>query len=190
MSHRITQLGGSEGMTPFVLRPKERQVLEELTLHPPTAQSLRRAQALLWLDEGESVQEVAERLQISRQAVYKWITHFHVRATLPIPARVADGLHPGRPRTVWGVIDPLLAAVIESNPRDWGYEATVWPAPLLQQYLQEVHHLPVSRPSVSLALARLRLRWKRPRHHLARRSPTWRQAKGGLKLAWRRATAR
>jgi len=177
-------------MAPFVLRPRERQVLQELTLHPPTAQSLRRAQALLWIDEGESVQEVAERLQISRQAVYKWITHFHTRSTLPIPARVADGRHPGRPRTVWGVIDPLLDAVIDSHPRDWGYAATVWTAPLLQHYLEEVHQLQVSRPSVSLALARLRIRWKRPRHHLARRSPTWRQAKGGLKLAWRRATAR
>ena len=96
-------------MTPFVLRPRERQVLEELTLHPPTATSLRRAQALVWLDEGESVQEVAERLQLSRQAICQWITHFHARATLP---------------------------------------------------------------------------------HLARRSPTWGQAKGGLKRAWRRATVR
>jgi transposase len=177
-------------MTPFVLRPKERQGLQELALAPPTANSLRRAQALLWLDEGESVQEVAERLQLSRQAIYKWITQFHARSPLPLGARVADGQHPGRPRTVWGVIDPLLEAVIDSDPRDWGYEATVWTAPLLQHYLEEVHQLRVSRPSVSLALARLRLRWKRPRHHLARRSPRWRQAKGGLRLAWRRATAR
>jgi transposase len=175
-------------MTPFVLRSRERQVLEELTLQPPDAKSLRRAQARLWLDEGESVQEVAERLQLSRQAIYKWITHFHTRSRLPIAARVADGLHPGRPRTVWGVIDPLLDAVIDRNPRDWGYEASVWTAPLLQQYLEEVHQLQVSRPSVSLALTRLHIRWKRPRHHLARRSPTWRQAKGGSKLAWRRAT--
>jgi transposase len=166
-------------MTPCVLRPRERQVLEELALHPSDAKSLRRAQALLWLDEGESVQEVAERLHLSRQAIYKWLTHFYTRSMLPIVARVADGQHPGRPRTVWGVIEPLLAAVIGRNPRDWGYEASVWTAPRLKQYLEEVHQLQVSRPSGSLALARLRIRWKRPRHHLARRSPTWRQAKGG-----------
>ena len=177
-------------MTPFVLRPRERQQLEELRRDPPAANSLRRAQALLWLDAGESVQEVAERLQLSRQAIYQWITRFHARSPLPLAARVADGLHPGRPRTVGGVIDPLLDAVIDGNPRDWGYEATVWTAPLLQPYLQEVHHLQVSRPSVSLALVRLRIRWKRPRHQLARRSPTWRQAKGGSKRAWRRASAR
>ena len=186
----MTNLRGCEAMTPFVLRPKERQVLEELTLHPFTANSLRRAQALLWLDEGESVQEVAERLQLSRQAIYKWITQCHTRSMLPMAARVADGVHPGRPRTVGGVIDPLLDAVIDRDPRAWGYEANVWTAPLLQHYLEEVHQLRVSRPSVSLALARLRIRWKRPRHHLARRSPTWRQAKGGSKRAWRRATGR
>jgi len=49
------------------------------------------------------------------------------------------------------------------------------------QHLAEVHHLRVSRVSVNLALGRLRIRWKRPRHLLARPSPTWRQAKGGLK---------
>lgn len=71
---------------------------------------------------------MAERLQLSRQAIYQWITRFHARSSLPIATRVADGLQPGRPRTGWGVIDPLLDAVIDRNPRDWGYEATVWTA--------------------------------------------------------------
>jgi len=176
-------------MTPVVLSSRERQALEDLTHDPPEAQSLRRAQTLLWLDEGESVQEVAERLQLSRQAIYKWISHFRTRAPLPIAARVAAGVHSGRPRTVRDVIDPVLDAVIEHDPREWGYEAAVWTAPLLKQYLEDVHHLQVSRPSVSLALTRLRIRWKRPRHHLSRRSPTWRQAKGGSKRAWAAASA-
>ena len=177
-------------MTPFMLSSRERRVLEELSEQPQDARGLRRAQTLLWLDEGESVQEVAERLQVSRQAIYKWVTHFRARTTLPIAARVADGVHPGRPRTVQGVIDPLLEAVIDRDPSDWGYTATVWTAPLLRHYLEEVHRLRVSRPSVSLALARLRIRWKRPRHHLSRRAPTWRQAKGGSNTAWPPARAR
>jgi Homeodomain-like domain len=120
MSHCITKSGGSESMTPFVLHPRERQELEGMELDPLAATSLRRTQALLWLDEGESVQEVAERLHLSRQAIYKWISRFHTRSTLPMAARIADGRHPGRPRTVRGVIDPLLDAVIDGNPRDWG----------------------------------------------------------------------
>jgi hypothetical protein len=33
---------------------------------------------------------------------------------------------------------------------------------------------------VSLAIRRLRIRWKRPRHHLTLCPDTWRQAKGGF----------
>lgn len=177
-------------MTPFVRRPKERQELQEWTCHPPEAKRLRRAQALVGLDEGESVQEVAERLQLSRQVIYQWSTHFHARAPLPMVPRVAAGRHPGRPRTVWGVGEPLLDARLAHNPQDGGYAAAVGTAPLVRLPREEVHQLRGSRPSVRLAVARLRIRWQRPRHHFARRSPTWRQAKGGLKRAWQRATAR
>lgn len=177
-------------MTLFDLRPRERRALKELTVRTEAAKRLRRAQALLWLDDGESVQEVAERLLVSRQVVYKWVSHFQTRDGLPLAARVADGQHTGRPRTVHGVIDPLLDAIIDSDPRDLSYRATVWTAPLLQQYLLDSHGLAVSRPSVSLALTRLGIRWKRPRHSLARRPATWRQAKGGSSGAWQTVSGR
>jgi transposase len=104
-------------------------------------------------------------------------------------ARLEPGKRSGRPRLVHGVIDPLIMEVIERDPRELGYRSTVWTAPLLRQYLQEVHHLGVSRPSVSLAIDRLGLRWKRPRHGLAPRPATWRQAKGGSNGAWRDGSA-
>ena len=70
--------------------------------------------------------------------------------------------------------------MIDGDPRDWGYPATVWTAPLLRQFLRDVHGLVVSDQSVRLAIARLEIRWKRPRHRLAQRLETWRQAKGGF----------
>lgn len=177
-------------MTPLRLNYRERQGLENLMRHATEATALRRTQALLWLDGGESVQQVADRLRVSRQAVYKWLAHFQARQAFALPTRVAPGWHSGRPRTVRGVIEPLIDAVIDRNPREWGYRATVWTARLLMQYLAEGHHLSVSRASVSLALGRLRIRWKRPRHQLARRSPIWRQAKGGSNAASPPARAR
>ena len=51
---------------------------------------------------------------------------------------------------------------------------------LLRQHLAESHQLSVSQRSVSYALSRLGIRWKRPRHQLALRARHWRQAKGGL----------
>jgi transposase len=166
-------------MTLSALSPTERKALEHLATWTRDAQQLRRVQALLWLDEGETVQEIADRLRLSRQVIYTWIAHFHARQGLDIATRVAPGARSGRPRTVQGRIYPLIATVIERDPRDLGYRSTVWTAPLLTQYLREKHALTVSRPSVSRALARLGLRWKRPRHRLARRPAMWRQAKGG-----------
>jgi transposase len=177
-------------VTPFRLNDRERQGLEDLMRQATEATALRRTQALLWLDGGESIQQIADRLRISRQAVYKWLAHFQARQACALQTRVAPGAHSGRPRTVHGVIEPLIDAVIDRKPRAWGYQATVWTAPLMVQYLAEVHQLRVSRPSVSLALGRLRMRWKRPRHQLARRSPTWRQAQGGSNAAWPPARAR
>ena len=177
-------------MPPFVLSHRERKALEDLVAHLHDARTLRRVQALLWLDEGESAQEVADRLRVSRQAIYKWIAHFQARRALPIVARVATGERGGRPRTVQGIIDPLIAAVIDRDPRELGYRATVWTAPLLARYLQEIHHLTVSRPSVSLALTRLRTGWKRPRQHSSRRSLSWRQAKEGSNAARSHPSAR
>jgi transposase len=109
---------------------------------------------------------------------------------LALGERLADGARSGRPRTAYGVIDPLIAPVIEEDPRELGYRATVWTAPLLQQYLEEVYQIAVGHHSVSLAIGRLRLRWKRPRHHLTRRASTWRQAKGGSSMGLGSASAR
>jgi transposase len=86
---------------------------------------------------------------------------------------------PGRPRLAGGLVDPLIASVIDGEPRPLGYRATVWTAPLLCRYLWDYHEIEVSERTVGRAIDRLRIRWKRPRHQLALRPATWRQSKGG-----------
>lgn len=169
---------------------REHHRLEELAAQTTDARILRRAQALLWVDKGESLEAVGERLGVSRRTIYYWHERFQTRRGLDLRTRLADGTRSGRPRTALEIIDPFLEAVLDQEPRTLGYRATVWTAPLLQHYLQEVHDLQVSRPSVRLALGRLRVRWKRPRHQLALRAPRWRQAKGGLNGGWRSGNAR
>lgn len=101
------------------------------------------------------------------------------RKAQPIEWRVADATRSGRPKTVSGVIDPLIEAVMDEDPRQYGYSATSWTAPLLERYLDEWQGQAVSTQSVRLAIDRLDIRWKRPRHSLALRPRYWRQAKGG-----------
>ena len=153
--------------------------LEDLVLHTPWAKERCRAQAVLWLAEGLSADQIAETFQVSRQTVYNWVDRFLQRQGLDLRARLLDAPRPGRPPSISGIIDPLIEAAFADDPRELGFHATVWTAELLQQHLERAHGLKASRKSVSLAIARLDLRWKRPRHVLAARPEHWRQAKGG-----------
>jgi transposase len=148
-------------------------------LHASGGHEQRRAQALLWLAQGFPVQEIADLLGITRQTVYNWADRFRDRTEGSLRERLADAARSGRPPTGKGVIDPLIAAVIEQSPQEFGLRAAAWTAPVLCQYLQQLHDIAVSRKTVSRALDRLGLHWKRPRHQLALRPETWRQAKGG-----------
>jgi transposase len=166
-------------MTDSILSNKERLSLEALIAQACDARLALRAYALLWLDDGESVPDVAQRLGVTCQTVYNWTSRFHLRASLDLAARLLDAPRCGRPCTASGIIDPLIDAVIETDPRELDYRSTVWTAPLLVRYLRDEHQLVVSDDSVRLAIARLHIRWKRPRHRLALRPERWRQSKGG-----------
>jgi hypothetical protein len=66
-------------MTLFALSYRERVALGGLAAHTEDAKVFCRANALLWLDDGESAEEVAERLRVSRQTVYNWAIRFQRR---------------------------------------------------------------------------------------------------------------
>ncbi len=72
------------------LQPHERDELERQVRHVGLTRGGQQAQALLWLDAGESVRKVAARLRTSRQTVYNWIAQFHARrsATHSLPVAV------------------------------------------------------------------------------------------------------
>lgn len=177
-------------MTMVNLSGKERTALEHLLKTSINARQLTRAQALVWLDDGESVEDVAERLVVSRQTVYNWVSRFLGRAQLPVESRVADGARSGRPATALDVIDPMIDAVIDTDPRELGYRSTIWTASLLAEHLLKRHKIRVSIKSVSRALVRLEIVWKLPRHTLAHREWYWRQAKGASNAGSGRASAR
>jgi transposase len=166
-------------MARIILSDHLRGELEYLVLHTSCAQERCRAQAVLWLAEGLPAEQVAETFQVSRQTVYNWAERFQRRHELDLRARLLDAPRSGRPRTIAGIIDPLIEAALAQDPRASGYQSAVWTAPLLMEHLKRAHGIGASRKSVSAALERLRVRWKRPRHQLAAQEEHWRQAKGG-----------
>src|SRR5512135_1173272 len=61
-------------MASVILSNRQRIDLENFMLHAPSARECCRAQAVLWLAEGEPADQVAECLHVSRQTVYNgWI---------------------------------------------------------------------------------------------------------------------
>ena len=145
-------------MTGFRLHSQLRAALEQFVVQSPEARLVLRAYALLWLDEGMSAEEIAQSLGTSRQSIYNWALRFQQRQGLTLEERLADATRSGRPATAKGIIDPLIAAVFDQDPRRLGYHATVWTAPLLVFHLRQKHHLRVSSRSVRLAIMRLRIR--------------------------------
>ena len=139
----------------FSLTSQERQSLEEFVVQTVLSNEARRAQALLWLDAGESPQAVAARLRASRQTVYNWASRFkRRRSEHDVGIRLADGKRSGRPSTVASRIDPILANILDRSPRQFGCEADEWTIALLSRHLGEVLGLAVNRASISGALHR------------------------------------
>jgi transposase len=166
-------------MTSFKLSSQQRRQLNSLAVHTTDADLLRRVQSLLWLADGHNIKDIAHRLRMCPRTIYYWVEQYQSRADYDIISRLSVLPRSGRPRTAHGIIDPLIDKIIDTDPRELDYRSTVWTAHLLRRYLAEAHQLSVSQRSISYALERLSIRWKRPRHQLALRHRFWRQAKGG-----------
>ena len=167
-------------MARFKLASRARQRLREIARTSADAQQVRHAQGLLWLHAGSPVEAVAQRLGVNRRTVYYWVAQYQARQDAPVAERVGVGQRSGRPPLELRVAQKVIQRVWSRDPRRYGFRALVWTVPMLRCQIERQTGQAVSRSTVRRALRRLRYRYKRPRLVLARRSTTWRQAKGGL----------
>ncbi|OGG43829.1 MAG: hypothetical protein A3F84_20250 [Candidatus Handelsmanbacteria bacterium RIFCSPLOWO2_12_FULL_64_10] len=162
------------------LNTPTRRQLEQVLACPEDVRQLKRAQALLWVEEGEPVSRVAEHLRVSRQSIHNWVNWLKHRNGR-IVKRIEDQARSGRPRTKSDMLDEEMSLLLQTDPSAFGYQATGWTNPLLRDYYNKQHRLNVSHQTVRQAIQCAGYRWKRPRYVLSRRPKHWRQAKGGLK---------
>jgi hypothetical protein len=69
-------------MKKFKLTAQERGQLERQRRLARDGRVVRRAQALIWLNEGRSITEVAKWSGVSRQTIYNWMDYFKSRGLL------------------------------------------------------------------------------------------------------------
>jgi transposase len=143
----------------------ERHLLEAALAHTDDAALLRRVLALFLVDQGQSVAEVARLVQKDRSSVYRWMERFAAGHRL---GALEDQRGQGRPPQWSAELERLLESALIRPPRQFGYPANSWTAPLLQAFLAAYH----PEQEVSLSTLRRRLKesgyvWKRFRYVLA-----------------------
>jgi len=163
----------------------ERRALAKQIQQTKDVKVLKRAQALLWLSQGDSVTEISKRLGASRQTIYDWVSSYQNRCNKSFISRLQDRPKPGRPPRKSTVIFRELDALLRESPRQYGYHHAEWTAPLLGKILKRDHSLDISTKTIRRCLKASNYVWKRPGYALARQSGTWAQEKGGSREASR-----
>jgi transposase len=166
-------------MARISLTDSQRQELQHLACRGRDARMVRRAQGLLWLDQGEHPIAIAHRLGVTREAVYSWARRLRGMVDRPLAQGLRDQPRSGCPRRKRHAVEELVEQVMDARPSEYGYQAEGWTATLIRYHLQAKQAIEVSETTVRRCLKGMGYRWKRPRYVLARRDPFWRQAKGG-----------
>lgn len=127
------------------------------------ARLYRRTLAILEVDRGRSVRDVALSLGVEPRTIYYWIEAYTREHD---PSSLGDGEPPGRP-TLWtGWLDRRLRTAMARSPQDLGYPSSDWTVPLLQEHLGGHPGGPPSDETIRRRLRQLGYVWKRPRYVL------------------------
>jgi transposase len=166
-------------MAVISLTNTQRQELQHLARWERDARVVRRALGLLWLDQGEHPIAVAQRLGVTREAIYSWVRRLKQEGSGSVAHKLTDQPRSGCPRRERQAVEERVKQVLDTRPSQYGYQAEGWTAALLRYHLQAMEGIAVSDTRIRRCLHGMGYRWKRPRYVLARRDPFWRQAKGG-----------
>jgi transposase len=157
----------------------ERRALAKQLHETKDVKILRRAQALLWLSDGTSAPDIANRLGGKRRTISYGVSSYQNRRNKSFRSRLQDRPRSGRPAKKSAIILPQLDRLLNASPREYGYHHAAWTASLLKQVLYREQALDVSTKPIHRCLKQSHYVWKRPGYALSRQSATWAQSKGG-----------
>lgn len=138
--------------------------LRRLTRSDPDPRVRHRADALLLVAHGRSVEEAAHDLGCCTKRIRAWRRRFLAEGR----AGLADRPRRGRPPKLDGPARVDLEAALAASPLDSGYPVTTWTVADLADLLAQ-RGWPVSRTTVSRTLQNMGYRYRRPRHDLTHR---------------------
>ena len=148
---------------PFHLTPQQRFRLRRLLRTTADLGTYRRTLALLQLDRGNTVTEVAAFLGVSRRTVHRWVGGYRDR---PAGRSLITHHSTGRPSEWDEDARAILGGALHQPPDQFGYQATGWTVPLLQTHLAHWGLTDLSDATLRRQLHALGYLWKRPRYVL------------------------
>jgi transposase len=147
----------------FHLEPWRRFRLRQQLRATDDVSTYRHTLALLLLDRGRSIAEVADLLGVSRRSVELWRGRYLAD---PVPRSLIPGTSPGRPSLWQEDLRAVLRAALHQVPQDFGYQASTWTVPLLGRHLAQWSDPPPGDDTLRRQLHALGYVWKRPRYVL------------------------
>jgi transposase len=138
--------------------------LRRLTCTDRDPRVRHRADALLLLAHGRSVEDAAHAMGCCTKRIRVWRRRFLAEGRTGL----ADRPRSGRPALLDDGARALLETAMAGSPLDYGYPVTTWTVADLADLLTQ-RGWPVSRVTVSRGLQRLGYRYRRPRHDLTHR---------------------
>jgi transposase len=150
-------------MREFLLTRNQRDRLRRQLRHTEDAAVYRRTLAILELDQGQPVSDIARSLGVTRQSISNWFASYVESFD---PAALADDARSGRPPTWTPQLDASLQALLQGLPTDWDYPAVNWTVPLLQQELASEAGMLLSEDTIRRRLHDWGYVWKRTRYVL------------------------
>jgi transposase len=146
------------------LAPGQRRDLQCQLARASDVRVYRRTLAVLAVDRGRPMADVADALGVTRQSVHNWVAAY---ARDPVPAALTARPREGRPPLLTADGVGWLRLLLARPPQSLGYPAANWTVPLLCDALHRDTGRRPSEDTVRRALHRLGYVWKRPRYVLA-----------------------
>ena len=133
--------------------------------------TLRRSQILLASAEGQTPQQIAQRLHCGDQTVRNVIRAFEQEGVGCLQEKSHRPHRDARAFDAAGL--QRLEALVHRSPHDFGLPTSLWTLPLLAKvcFEQQIVARPISYETVRRGLLKLGINWRRARHHITSHDP-------------------
>lgn len=151
--------------------------LKKALMQATDKRTFQRLQAVLLVDRGRHISEVATISGVSEQTIYNWVHLYLARHQV---AALEDNPRSGRPLAANRITAERILRELRRSPLKLGYRTNVWTVEILAHHLSERYHCLITPRTLRRRMREADLVCKRPRYFYSEKDPHRAQKKGRL----------